>query len=65
MGLASNIATNFRTPLPLGEAARSIYAEVIEQQPELSRKDFSSVYRYLQTAAQEGRRVPNSNGEVR
>jgi len=58
MGLATNIADKFGSPLPLGQAAESIYADVIKQQPALSRKDFSAVYQYLRIAAQEGRKVP-------
>ncbi|TFK67904.1 3-hydroxyisobutyrate dehydrogenase, partial [Pluteus cervinus] len=49
MGLATNSATSTGTPLPLGRAAEAFYKEAIEQQPELARKDFSSVYRYLQS----------------
>ncbi|KAF4614840.1 hypothetical protein D9613_002890 [Agrocybe pediades] len=48
MGLASNVAEKEGTPLPLGTAARDIYATIVEKQPELSTKDFSSVYRYLE-----------------
>jgi len=48
MGLASDIARQTRTPLPLGEAAKDIYNAVVERQPELAKKDFSSVYRFLQ-----------------
>lgn len=47
MGLASNIAQQRKSPLPLGEAAEEIYAKAIEKYPELSSKDFSSVYRFL------------------
>jgi len=57
MGLATHIAAKSGIPLPLGEAAESIYSHVLQQQPDLARKDFSSVYRYLQTAAQEGKQV--------
>lgn len=48
MGLANDAARQFQTPLPLGEAARDIYNIVVERQPELTKKDFSSVYRFLQ-----------------
>jgi len=48
MGLASDIARQSQTPLPLGEAAKDIYSAVVESQPELAKKDFSSVYRFLQ-----------------
>jgi len=57
MGLATSIADKFGSPLPLGEAAESIYSDVLKQQPMLARKDFSSVYQYLRIAAQEGRKV--------
>jgi len=52
MGLASNVAQKQRSPLPLGEAAQEIYSQVVRQQPELSTKDFSSVYRFLKNSAQ-------------
>ncbi|KAJ7093178.1 NAD binding domain of 6-phosphogluconate dehydrogenase-domain-containing protein [Mycena epipterygia] len=47
MGLATDIATQTGTELPLGDAARRLYCLMMEQQPELGRKDFSSVYRFL------------------
>ncbi|KAJ7871482.1 3-hydroxyisobutyrate dehydrogenase [Mycena olivaceomarginata] len=47
MGLASDIASKTGTELPLGTAAREVYRRMIEQEPELGRKDFSSVYRFL------------------
>ncbi|KZT03517.1 3-hydroxyisobutyrate dehydrogenase [Laetiporus sulphureus 93-53] len=47
MGLAKNIAMSIKSPLPLASAAEEIYADVIEDDPELANKDFSSVYRYL------------------
>jgi 3-hydroxyisobutyrate dehydrogenase len=57
MGLATDIASASGSPLPLGEAAECIYEEVLKRQPELARKDFSSVYQYLHQAAQEGKKV--------
>lgn len=57
MGLATNIANEAGSPLPLGEAAENIYAQVIKQQPAFARKDFSSIYRFLQIAAEEGKKV--------
>lgn len=48
MGLATDIAVNQRSPLPLGNAAKAIYSEVIEKKPELGTKDFSSVYQYFE-----------------
>jgi len=47
MGLASNVAQQLKSPLPLGEAAKDIYAKTIEKCPELASRDFSSVYRFL------------------
>ena len=47
MGLASDIAVQCRSPLPMGEAAKNIYSKVVEKRPELAVKDFSSVYRFL------------------
>ena len=47
MGLAIDIANTTKTPLPLGNAANDIYAEVIEDDPDTAEKDFSAVYRYL------------------
>ncbi|KAJ7445768.1 3-hydroxyisobutyrate dehydrogenase [Mycena galericulata] len=47
MGLATDIATQTGTALPLGDAARRLYSVMIKEQPELARKDFSSVYRFL------------------
>lgn len=57
MGLATEVAATKGSPLPLGEAAQNIYKDVVKRQPELARKDFSSVYQYLQRAAEEGRAV--------
>lgn len=47
MGLASDIAVQRKSPLPMGEAAKDIYSKVVERHPELAVKDFSSVYRFL------------------
>ena len=47
MRLATDIAGTHSSPLPLGEAARDLYAEVTRRRPELATKDFSSVYKYL------------------
>ncbi|KAG7086686.1 hypothetical protein E1B28_002624 [Marasmius oreades] len=57
MGLATDIAATVGSPLPLGEAAESLYARVIQEEPDLSQKDFSSIYRYLSKASSEGRKV--------
>ncbi|TFK54810.1 hypothetical protein OE88DRAFT_1805234 [Heliocybe sulcata] len=57
MGLAANIAKATGVPLPLGEAAEKLYAHVIAEDPQLIRKDFSSVYRYLARCAEEGKSV--------
>jgi len=53
MGLATEIASRTGSPLPLGAAAERIYAEVITKQPELARKDFSSVYKFLESSGRE------------
>jgi len=47
MGLASDVARQCNSPLPLGEAAKGIYKLVTENRPDLASKDFSSVYRFL------------------
>jgi len=49
MGLAVNSARECGTSLPLGALAETIYGNAIEGRPELARKDFSSVYRVLET----------------
>ena len=51
MGLASESAASVGIPLPTGAEAQRVYAEVISQSPELARKDFSSVYLYLEKLA--------------
>ncbi|KAG5650370.1 hypothetical protein H0H81_012457 [Sphagnurus paluster] len=48
MGLAREVAEKTKTAIPLGEAAEEIYRQVIAERPELSRKDFSSVYKFLE-----------------
>ncbi|KAG9318238.1 3-hydroxyisobutyrate dehydrogenase [Chiua virens] len=48
MDLARNMADANKSVLPLGTAARGIYAEAIERRPEIGKKDFSSVYVYLE-----------------
>ncbi|KAL0947341.1 hypothetical protein HGRIS_013460 [Hohenbuehelia grisea] len=57
MGLATDIAETCASPLPLGVAAQRLYAQVIKDEPDLAKKDFSSVYQYLSNAATEGRKV--------
>ncbi|EIN07680.1 3-hydroxyisobutyrate dehydrogenase [Punctularia strigosozonata HHB-11173 SS5] len=47
LGLASSIAKARNSPLPLGEVAEKIYAQVIDSNESLIRKDFSSVYLHL------------------
>jgi len=51
MGLATEIAKQKGAPLPLGKKAQDIYAQAIKEQPPLARKDFSSVYHFLETKA--------------
>ena len=50
MGLATDLAEATGTPLPLGNAAEKIYADVVSEDAELANKDFSSVYRYLRVS---------------
>lgn len=50
MRLAVNSAKDCETALPLGAYAERIYGNAIEREPGLARKDFSSVYRVLETA---------------
>lgn len=57
MGLASNVAAMAGCPIPLGQAAEALYAQMIEEQPELARKDFSSVYKFLRKTAEERKAV--------
>ncbi|KAF8842551.1 hypothetical protein BDN67DRAFT_947523 [Paxillus ammoniavirescens] len=47
MDLATNIAGTSKSPLPLGQAAKDFYAEVVTRRPDLAKKDFSSVYKHL------------------
>ncbi|KAF8906007.1 3-hydroxyisobutyrate dehydrogenase [Gymnopilus junonius] len=48
MGLASHTAQQRHSPLPLAEAAKDIYSRIVQERPELSKKDFSSVYKFLE-----------------
>lgn len=49
----------------MGEAAERMYAEVIEAEPELAKKDFSSVYKYLRMSADnESRKGRPAQSEV-
>jgi len=48
MGLATDVSKGSGSPVPLAEAAEKIYIEAVRQYPELSRKDFSAVYGYLE-----------------
>lgn len=57
MGLATEVSSASGSPLPMAEAAESIYADMVERHAELRGRDFSSVYRYLERAAEEGRKV--------
>lgn len=52
MGLASDLARKTGTLLPLGDTARGVYSGMMEKQPELGRKDFSSVYRFLASTSE-------------
>ncbi|KAI0064704.1 3-hydroxyisobutyrate dehydrogenase [Artomyces pyxidatus] len=57
MGLATDVSQASGSPLPLAEAAGRIYQDAVRLHPELGKKDFSSVYQYLQRAAEEGRKT--------
>jgi 3-hydroxyisobutyrate dehydrogenase len=48
MGLATDVSKESGSPVPLAEAAEKIYIEAVRRYPELSRKDFSAVYEYLE-----------------
>ena len=50
MGLATDLAEATGCPLPMGQLAEKVYADVVSEDPELANKDFSSVYRYLRSA---------------
>ncbi|KIL69579.1 hypothetical protein M378DRAFT_117854 [Amanita muscaria Koide BX008] len=52
MGLAVTIANQQGNSLPLGEAAKQVYERAVKDEPGLARKDFSSVYLFLQSIAQ-------------
>lgn len=53
MGLASEAADSLGSPLPMGEAAEKLYADVIAAEPEYAKKDFSAIYQYLRLASDE------------
>ncbi|KAI0797841.1 3-hydroxyisobutyrate dehydrogenase [Abortiporus biennis] len=55
MGLATAAGESVGAPLPMGKAAEQIYGKMVEEDAELARKDFSSVYRYLEEVS-EGKR---------
>ena len=57
MTLATQIGSSTGSPLPLAKVAEHIYAAVMQHHNDLARKDFSSVYRYLERAAQEGKEI--------
>ncbi|KAL5490203.1 hypothetical protein ACEPAI_5036 [Sanghuangporus weigelae] len=49
VGLAKESAERMGVSLPLGAAAERVYEAATKDLPELTRKDFSSVYRYLES----------------
>jgi len=51
MGLAIESASNSGVSMPLGNAAETVYRDVVAQRPDLARKDFSSVYQYLKDSS--------------
>lgn len=57
MGLATQIGFLSGSPLPLAGAAEHIYASVVKEFPELASRDFSSVYKYLERAAEDGKKI--------
>jgi 3-hydroxyisobutyrate dehydrogenase len=57
MGLATQIGSLTGSPLPLAGAAEHIYGNVVQECPDLARKDFSSVYKYLEQAAENGKKI--------
>ncbi|KAI0306759.1 NAD binding domain of 6-phosphogluconate dehydrogenase-domain-containing protein [Multifurca ochricompacta] len=57
LGLATNVLKASGSSMPLAEGAEDIYADAVKRHPELSNKDFSSIYRYLEKAMKEGRSV--------
>jgi 3-hydroxyisobutyrate dehydrogenase len=48
MGLATDLAEKYNSPLPLGGATRELYQRLVSERPEYGKKDFSVVYQYLQ-----------------
>ncbi|KAI0256492.1 NAD binding domain of 6-phosphogluconate dehydrogenase-domain-containing protein [Lactifluus subvellereus] len=57
LGLATNVSKASGSPVPLAEAAEKMYEDSVKRYPELSKRDFSSIYRYLEGAMKEGRRI--------
>ena len=56
MGLAMNMGGVLGCALPTGKCAEDVYRDVVKLAPDLTNKDFSSVYKYLST-------MPRSDGE--
>ncbi|KAI6151014.1 NAD-binding of NADP-dependent 3-hydroxyisobutyrate dehydrogenase-domain-containing protein [Pisolithus tinctorius] len=54
MRLATDIASARSSPLPLGRPRETCMPVVLKVSPELARKDFSSVYRYLKDLSGDG-----------
>ncbi|GJJ11993.1 hypothetical protein Clacol_006231 [Clathrus columnatus] len=48
MKLAIEIGKSTGTSLPLGRSAETVYNEVVEKHEDLAKKDFSSVYKFLE-----------------
>ncbi|KAI9452323.1 3-hydroxyisobutyrate dehydrogenase [Russula earlei] len=48
LGLAMDVSKASGSPLPLTSAAERVYVEAVRRDGELAKKDFSSVYRYLE-----------------
>ncbi|KIK63703.1 hypothetical protein GYMLUDRAFT_448303 [Collybiopsis luxurians FD-317 M1] len=64
MGLASNMASLAGCPIPMGEAAEALYAQMIQESSELGRKDFSSIYVQLEKQSKQPKQDLRS-GEMR
>lgn len=52
MGLATEIASTVGSALPMGRVAEVLYAKAVEADPEIAKKDFSSIYSYLRELEQ-------------
>lgn len=51
MKLATDLGKKFGSPLPLAETAEKLYAAALSAEPDLGKKDFSSIYKFLSGSA--------------